>query len=887
MKKVGLYFAIISVFLMQIFADTPDKYQGCDVAILLDRSGSMRKNDDKGLAIALTIYLIDQIDFLKDNSKIVLIPFSTDIQVLPKSGLTNDFPGLLKEVSKIPAPYGNTDMELALLRARQLLAPYDGGREKMIILITDGNPIPNPADYNRYPEVAKQFIAIESNYVKASPGYEDILDKYGKKVAEKTRNNILHTIAPSLNNKCSLHLLALGEKGIDRNFIIELSQSVNDRPDNFMIVNSNRDFIRSSNNLFPKGYQVVDFYSDHISNYRQTTYDKSFNLPVSLERFRLTVNYLREDVNENDISIQINVPTIGMISRETQNAHYLIAKSDDGRGGLVFERFLFENPVPSGTWSLNLKRNGYTIVPLPDLYIIGEGITTAKLEMTIIPQEIFVGDKVDVIAALINPDGQRIPLTKIEAKLIDPSGNVTSSSFLKASNNEMQMAVYPQEKGKYIIESTAFINDNPEQTIKSTINFTTQIPEPVDIFVSIPYKVENGSLKKDVICFSPLGSDSMKTKTIKNIIVETDSRRSARIELELMPLENREGMILNSGDWLKLTPVMKTAVSENRPFKFNLAVQIPRNVSGDIQNGLYTSNLIIDSEDLSTPEIIPIEIIILIPSLKIPKKVVFDKFWNFPGKQTIEVPIITDASFDMEVKIMPEPYLRDMKDNMVDNALLKVEFDSEEIIVNRDKQCTLSLSVSIATKTPPKGIFQEKVYLFPTSGRDTTFIVSAKIPDKPMRLIYRKRSLIIGIFLIIIGMIFQYIWRQRSSFMPGETIALTESGLAAESFNFQDLFSIHHDGDNFILSSTAEVTVNNQYISPMGHTLSTGNNIACSGYNLMVVSAIQQTIQLAIQQSPLSPLSKYLKNLFLFTGIICLLLSILWYVSIHPVPPLF
>ncbi|RLB04304.1 MAG: hypothetical protein DRG83_05070 [Deltaproteobacteria bacterium] len=889
LKKISLCLIIIVVGgLLPFVLPAQEEFSGSDVTILVDRSGSMRSTDERGLALALTHYILDQIDFLKANPRTAIIPFSTHATSIPTDGLTSDISLLHESMKNIPNPFGNTDIELALLKARQLLAPFNNNREKIILLITDGNPIPNPADRGRFPNVADRFLKATQGLDKKSSRYESLLDEFGKTVVDKTRKSIMNTIAPSLAGKVKLYAIALGIHGIDKNFLTDLSQTVNGRPDNFLIVDSNEEFILATNRLFPKGIDVIDFFNEKIYRSTQTRYQKDFNLPLSLKRFRLTINYIQEGIQEKDLEVHLSIPGVGSINSHSPNIKYLVAKDREGQGSLVFERYLFESPVPAGQWRIEIKRTGGSIQPLPDLYILGEGIATAKIELAIVPAEPSVGENVEIISAVVGPSNVRIPILKMEGKVISPSGQITNLFFTPIEEGKVKSTALISEKGRHIVEAIAYVNENPKQFLKGTIDFYAKLPQPIRLMVHIPFNTDNGSIKKDILAFPPIGIDSLRVKKIKGIKIESLSERDADITIAASPLENEKGFILSSEDWLQISPRKEAVVNNKRPYTFSLLTRIPPYIGNNVQDGLYRSKLVIDSKQMSGPLTIPIELNIMIPHLEVPASVTFKRFWDFPGSQSIKIPVRTNAAFDLNVNVAPGKYLETKNGEVIDNRIVNIEASDSKITLNRDNPKHLKLSANIYSKNPPKDSFSGTVYLYADAVRDTVIQTFVRIPAKPLRRTYRVVALVLGALFLFASAPLRSRWRRISDFTANRRISLSQAGLSSQGpYNFRDLFNISYlsERSGFILTGGIDVTINGTPLPPNGHLLQAGDNIDAGEFQLMVINADNQLLSMLISQSPYSRISRGLSSLFTVLGIMLIGLAFLWFLSSKLVPP--
>ena len=115
-----------------------------DVVLVLDRSSSMDgtpMNNTKTAAKDLIELLIT--DKTKDNTRAAIVTYGSDLLTSYTSdSLTNDVTTLKKTIDSIPSSEGNqgTNVHAGLLKAKDLLSSSGTDTQKIIILLSDGEP---------------------------------------------------------------------------------------------------------------------------------------------------------------------------------------------------------------------------------------------------------------------------------------------------------------------------------------------------------------------------------------------------------------------------------------------------------------------------------------------------------------------------------------------------------------------------------------------------------------------------------------------------------------------------------------------------------------------------------------------------------------------------
>ncbi len=129
-------------------------------------------------------------------------------------------------------------------------------------------------------------------------------------------------------------------------------------------------------------------------------------------------------------------------------------------------------------------------------------------------------------------------------------------------------------------------------------------------------------------------------------------------------------------------------------------------------------------------------------------------------------------------------------------------------------------------------------------------------------------------------------WRQISGNLVGDPILLTQEGLQQEgSFNFQDLLNINYGQNGFVVSGGLDVLINGTMIPPGGYNLQVSDTIEAGDFNIMVLNVDDQFLSMSITRSPFKRTSLILSRFFSISGIVLIILGVLWFLSSKPIPP--
>ncbi|HYF77039.1 MAG TPA: vWA domain-containing protein [Symbiobacteriaceae bacterium] len=113
-----------------------------DVILLLDRSGSMVKNDPQGLTDTGPQVFVDMLD---PGDRVAVVAFDTDARVLLPLSPVGDGAAARKALTEMGRPAGQwTDIKAALAAAMEQLGQPSAERAPAVLLFTDGKPETQP-----------------------------------------------------------------------------------------------------------------------------------------------------------------------------------------------------------------------------------------------------------------------------------------------------------------------------------------------------------------------------------------------------------------------------------------------------------------------------------------------------------------------------------------------------------------------------------------------------------------------------------------------------------------------------------------------------------------------------------------------------------------------
>lgn len=589
---------------------------GTDMVLLVDRSGSMKRTDDKGLASPTAAYILDELKFRDPEARAAVVFFSSGLTVRPEDGkLTGNVDGLISLLKATPVPEGETELAGGLKASLKILEQETrDGRERQVVILTDGVPTSStPQNYEgKAREAIEKFLQDRSKDARqADATVSKILQPY-----------ILNELIPIFRQR-SIRIVPIGFAQADDLFLQQLGGT-----GGFRKVAEAKQLIPEIDRLIPKGPSIVSY----TAPFQGETI--RFDVPSGVEDLRVVVVYEEPgQVSENTRAVMSG----GGRQFAPDGPESLDMKS--GMGARTFERFLVKAPA-GGTWELRLKRSSSNL-PLPKALLLAEMKIGASLNVAIDPSQACVGQKVLVGADLQGPSApsSSLQVSRMTAVVLDENGKSIDNFTLTPDKDrafhhtiDVGGAYAPGSKAIHV---TAELG--PHSTVKSSVPFNVLPAEacncPVDIKVdSFPYGGKHGSLKRDVIAFPPIGAGQQREFTIGPFklrvpvgAISPQCGNRFPVELRVTPLVSEKGDSLGgSVRWIQTSP-SKGHIGEQLPFEFEVTASLPQEITSDLEDGIYTGAVQVISKNLQNQLNLPLEVTIKVPVIQVLNPMSFQK----------------------------------------------------------------------------------------------------------------------------------------------------------------------------------------------------------------------------------------------------------------------
>ncbi len=472
----GTVLILLSFFCLTLLSFAAQGPDTTNMAILVDRSGSMRGTggDPQGLSRAAVEFLLDQLELASDENKCALVLFSSNVKVIPENGLTNDFEKLRSELNMLSKIGGNTDLEEALNRGLQLLSKSSG--RKQMVLISDGKPEPDFKS-TRAPE---RFPLLFERWRKARS--ESRRRAILEKLSEISTNRIKTLLLDVLReNKVELYPVALtgiqanGEELL-RKMAIEVTQDVNAFKKADAV-----DLIKVLDSIVPKPIGLMNILRTTLREADLNQWEADFNLDSYLKKVRVLILYER---TSSDVKWVLEGATGIGISRDHPNgARYAAARDRNGDGKIIYERIFLDNPAP-GHYKLMFSSPKF----IPPLRVIVEGRTDLRLAITASPLPAEVGIPVTFFCRTVGTTS--LNLTSAEGALLNENGLYAKQKLLFSpkSQNVVSSRWVPRTSGRYRLRLKAYLDKEKNRYLSGEYSILVRPKQAVKLYIEIPVR---------------------------------------------------------------------------------------------------------------------------------------------------------------------------------------------------------------------------------------------------------------------------------------------------------------------------------------------------------------------------------------------------------------
>lgn len=808
-----------------------------DMVILLDRSGSMATTDPGGLSVPSALFLLDQAELADPANTVSVVLFNTHVKVIPEKGLNSDFKGLREEIMKIGPPEGLTELEDGFTETRRLLRDSKAA-QKRVVLITDGNPMPDPDNGGRYPDPKYQKIITQyRERIKSASQAQafDLAKACSEKLSPASIENIKGAILPKFGDD-NIRIYPIGlTQAVNADLLSSIALATTFDPGSFKIVSKSEELIPALNRVVPLPETVLRLYDSEkekadIAGLQQWSY--TIPIDSSASCLRLMVVYPNPQKASDQVTFAVETPTGETINQQSPSqGDYLAAR--DGKGNKVFERFFIPD-TGAGSYKIYLSTSQTTGL-LPNVIVTADARTTLRLNITANPSEADAGTDVVIRAAVEDQNANRLALDRVEADLRHRSGKCYSVTLMPLTGGVLETGFHiPPDApiGEYLIRATGIRGNTGSITGEGHLKVVP--PQPVALIADIPYgsprpgEPMTKSIKKDTLAFDILGDKNLNA-AIKDIEIKTDAQPPASLQLELTPLEDAQGQLLDQRRWLKISRRDGSA-SDTQPFKFAIEAGLPPTITGDLESGVFQGKLIVTS---SPPAKEPLEISVIL-NLTIPELLATNKAdhgglrlcirCSNPGCRQYDLEVESTSVIDQEVDVIVSPYMMNRDELPVPTEQLLFTLDDPEqahiTVPAKGKKVSIGLKAEVLDPVLQKGVYYSEITVDGKQIRDLTLPVKVEIPEFPLTRVLRWISLgwiCLSAAFLIFGL---YRFIRNRPYFEGGTFEWFNEELSGPGVSYRNYFTIRKANNQVVLTTVNNnVTCNNKTVPSRGKAL--------------------------------------------------------------------
>lgn len=839
-----------------------------DMAILLDRSGSMRKSDPAGLSIPAALFLLDQAELASEQNRSCVVLFDTEVKTLPKAGLTSNFHELRTAMEKMTGPEGLTEMEGALSTTLQLFAGSKA-HEKEVVLVTDGVPMPNPENAGRYPDPKQQKIVEQYRKAIGSASQKErstVEVNYAGKLSLASKENIVKTLLPSFKSKeISVYPVGLTTE-VDAGLLKEIALRTTSNAESFTIVSRAADLVPALSRLVPLPQTVLRLFDsgnagDKIAGREQ--WEVEVPVSVSASTLRFMVVFPAPGPDADQVRFVLKDPSGQTVSPDAGAASAYLAATDREKHK-VFERYFINKPQ-GGTWRIHLSSASGTKL-LPNLLVMVDARTDLRLKIDANPAESAPGSAVRLRAVLEDGQGNRSPLDRVEAHIRHGSGQAYSVTLQSTQSGGVLEGLFqvPQSAplGDYTVQATGYRGKSGSITGKGRLKIVP--PSPASLFVQIPYGVSKpgepitSSIEKEKIAFQPMG-DKVQEAVVQNIQVTTDSQTDVSLSIEILSPEDKEGRLLDARRWIKLSN-KEGSVREGRPFTFSLTARFPPTIPDELQSGRFEGIVRIESPQAKERMEIPIAVNLSIPELT---AVGFDPKTGLamcircskPGSAKAKLEVKSTSLIDQPVRIVIPPFLMSEAGDPVPAERLSLNLvvpsETETTVKAKGEETPMIVRAAVNDKELAPGSYHGTILLDGLNMRDLTVPVHIQIPEKTLSAYIRQGGLVwcaLSLFFLAF-----FIWRYRAhrDRFQGYRTQWHLTDLSDSGRRFNRYFSLRASDNQVKVIGIRDIRYNGREVHPSGQVLQRTGEIR-AGRLTVQVSTNPQLVTITVMRGEFS-----------------------------------
>jgi len=849
---------------------------GEDLVILLDRSGSMLgvESDSRGLATALTLYLVDQARLAGPGSRVAVVVFGNDVQVIPEQGLSPVGPELINAVGQLPAPVNSarTSMERALRKALELLQGSPEDRSRRVVLVSDGEPEP---PLTAFPQLLAQ--AEQAAEGMTGERRKRAWAPFFAKAAQASQEQIEGALLPQFNEKgIPIIPVILGTGEAHAKLLRHVAAVTTGDPDQAVTVGANMILDLEETVHRPPAVMPVDRVDQAAGT---TGFRRTVTIPANSDLAQFLVHYPAAANRGAWQGIEISLRSPDGIRYERGGPEYARAldrNNNPQEGTLVYERFAVPSPA-AGEWEMVI--NSKDGRPLPPFEFLADVRTSMRVRLTIQPDVRAGEGTVEIAAQVVGADGQPVTFKEAVGEVATPDGRKLPLAFSSPGAGQIARATFRAAGvppfGTHRVWVTARFSGGDRPYLQGEGRFETTPAQPVSLRIDIPADTGGGgvgrhvSLAPDAIAFETLG-DVQLNHTIGPIRVETDSRKPVPVRLRLSPLIRGDGQGESPTRWLTLKPSQGT-VQAGTPFSFHITATLPDFLAEDMDQEEMRGRLRVTSDLARSDLAVDVVLRVQLQRIKIQGTLGRSRLLSYalryliPGYQahTIKLTTTAEASHAGVVKIgRPEPVSR--TEGWLQPGQLNITIPTETAgtvqLPTVGETLRLPLRVE-ASRGAPRGRYRGEILVAGEHLIPAKLHYQIDLPRRTWQETILARFLMVAGALAALLALFTVLWRLANRFPAGRRLLIDSRILPEGEWDFRGRFQIRLQSEaggnrtawQLVPGSDPDIEVGGQNIGVRSVNLKRSQTIASGPYTLRVDRLDRETLTLQMSESPHRP----------------------------------
>lgn len=683
--------------------------KGIDLIVLLDRSGSMKINDEDELAVPAVKAILQEMSFLQGKNRVLIIPFGTNISFIPKKEKVNDgdFSNEFEKVSQgldqfnqlNPVQVGAyTDLEMALIKAKQkFITTSSSESQKHIIIITDGLPYPGP----------------DGRYNKLLPNER----------IKKSRDNILKLVSGFPQKQIQLTIFGLFKKSEkDYNQAIDYINKIQSLCNsNFIEIENSEEIVSSVIQFFPKSEDIIELYSGE--------WEKNIHISklYRIQEFQAYIVMGRNQVKKFKLETQYG--SIKTVIDKRKNIAFVSFRSDESEINLP-------------------KKLGFT----PKIFV--KGRTRLKINLLIEPLRNTYSalDNVKYKLSVIDTDSDdKISFTDIKANFKSPG--YSKPIYFQGESDSAQFTI-PEDAAN----TTAVLNF--DVSLDPNVKISKKLYWPIKEIIEGDFIIEP---ELPIINFGELGNQRSSTVSLKKHRLKMSSTNLKTIRPQIK-FEFDEGLFAD--DWFPTKYNLPRIKPSSKGIQLpDISIIVPSVLEPEFENKKYTGSMIVSAKNVSEL-IVPFSFVFKRPHWSMDYKFInnetgvdnekkpvrFLNLFNLLFKD-MSINFSHNSGYEQSVSALLDSSLQ-INGNYMETSRLKLAADSPgKINIFPDQSGSYKFKIEQTTDDLPNGYYKSQIVV---SGDRLPAITI------PLSFLIYKRYLPFLFFAVIILGIFIYLVRNKA-----------------------------------------------------------------------------------------------------------------------------